>query len=93
MARWIECGKPTSLREHLRKLNAEVERHRADDLVERDQNAKLSRREDVDNHSPEARASALHVLSGDVAVAILVEAFGERALEHLTVGRGGGCQY
>ena len=69
------------LLEHLGKLNAEVERHRADDLVKRDQNAKLSPRDDVDNHPPEARASALDVFS----VAILTEAFGERTLEYLRV--------
>ena len=61
----------------------QVEAHRADDLVQRDQDAQLAARHHVIDHPPEARTRALDVLRVDVAVAVLIETIGERPLAEL----------
>ena len=68
---------------HLGELNTQVERHRADDLVQRHQDAHFARRDNVVNRTSDARARALHVICVDVSVAVFVEAFGEGALAEL----------
>ena len=64
-------------------MTHEVEGHGASDLEEGDHSAQLAVRHDVVNHPPEARACALDILCVDIAVAVLIEPFGERPLAHL----------